>query len=167
MSKYIPLNKNGFTPFANGRCQSLLQSTRMGSLESICIHKFNECIPEDVLIIWVLTIYLLVNAQWMYIQLSFQYVYFVSKNTIKQNYQTFYFELAHNKVSFVFYFKLNYHTLLFCILCLKINTITITIFKYIWNLEKLQINKNEIIFWVLFEFPFWSGLNSFPSILTL
>ena len=30
MSKYTPLNKNGFTPFANGRYQSLLQSTRMG-----------------------------------------------------------------------------------------------------------------------------------------
>ena len=25
------VNKNGFTPFANGRCQSLLQSTSMGS----------------------------------------------------------------------------------------------------------------------------------------
>ena len=63
----------------------------------------------------------------MYIQLKFQYVYFVSTKTIKQNYQTLYFELAHNKGSFVFYFKLNHHTLLFCILCLKINTITITI----------------------------------------
>ena len=61
----------------------------------------------------------------MYIQLRFQYVYFVSTKTIKQNYQTLYFELTHNKVSFVFYFKLNHHTLLFCILCLKINTITI------------------------------------------
>ena len=40
-------------------------------------------------------------------------------------YETFYFQLAHNKFSFVFYFKLNHHTLLFCILCLKINTITI------------------------------------------
>ena len=61
-----------FTPFANGRYQSLLLSTRMGShpllmvdvkvyysqreyiatfVESICIHKFNECIPENVLII--------------------------------------------------------------------------------------------------------------------
>ena len=29
--KYTPLNKNGFTPFANGRYQSLLQSTRVGS----------------------------------------------------------------------------------------------------------------------------------------
>ena len=27
---YTSLNKNGFTPFANARCQSLLQSTRMG-----------------------------------------------------------------------------------------------------------------------------------------
>ena len=25
------VNKNGFTPFANGGCQSLIQSTRMGS----------------------------------------------------------------------------------------------------------------------------------------
>jgi len=62
MSKYTTVNENGFTPFANGRCQSLLQSTRMGShlllmidvkvyysqreyiatfVESICIHKFN------------------------------------------------------------------------------------------------------------------------------
>ena len=57
----------------------------------------------------------------------FQYVYFVSTKTIKQNYQTLYFQLAHNEFSFVFYFKLNHHTLLFCILCLKINTITITI----------------------------------------
>jgi len=61
----------------------------------------------------------------MYIQLRFQYVYFVSTKNIKQNYQTLNFELAHNKVSYVFYFKLNHHTLLFCILCLKINTITI------------------------------------------
>ena len=30
--------------------------------ESICIYKFNECIPKNVLIIWVLTKYLLVNA---------------------------------------------------------------------------------------------------------
>ena len=63
----------------------------------------------------------------MYIQLRFQYVYFVSTKTIKQNYQTLYFELAHNKVSFVLYFKLNHHTILFRILCLIINTITIYI----------------------------------------
>ena len=31
MSKSTTVNKNGFTPFANGRCQSLLQSTNMGS----------------------------------------------------------------------------------------------------------------------------------------
>jgi len=36
----------------------------------------------------------------MYIQLRFQYVYFVSTKTIKQNYQTLYFELAHNKFSY-------------------------------------------------------------------
>jgi len=46
-------------------------------------------------------------------------------SSIKQNYQTLYFQLAHNKFSFVFYFRLNHHTLLFCILCLKKNTITI------------------------------------------
>jgi len=72
MSKSTTVNKNGFTPFANGRCQSLLQSTSMGSrpllmvdvkvyysqreyistfAESICIYKFNECIPDNVLII--------------------------------------------------------------------------------------------------------------------
>ena len=33
--------------------------------QSICNYKFNECIPENVLIIWVLTKYLLVNAQWI------------------------------------------------------------------------------------------------------
>ena len=59
----------------NVRYQSLLQSTIMGSHpllmvdvkvyysqreyiatfdESICIYKFNKCIPENVLIIWVL-----------------------------------------------------------------------------------------------------------------
>ena len=86
MLKSTTVNKNGVTPHANGRCLSLLQSTRMGSLpllmvdvkvyysqqeyiatfaESIWIYKFNECIPENVLIIWVLTKYLLVNAQWM------------------------------------------------------------------------------------------------------
>ena len=31
MSKSTTVNKNGFTPFANGRFQSLLESTRMGS----------------------------------------------------------------------------------------------------------------------------------------
>ena len=31
MSKSATVNKNRFTPFGNGRCQSLLQSTRMGS----------------------------------------------------------------------------------------------------------------------------------------
>ena len=31
MLKYTTVYKNGFTPFANGGCQSLLQSTRMGS----------------------------------------------------------------------------------------------------------------------------------------
>ena len=71
-SAYTTVNEYGFTPFANGGCQSLLQSTRMGShpllmvdvkvyysqreyiatfVESICIHKFNECIPENFLII--------------------------------------------------------------------------------------------------------------------
>ena len=34
--------------------------------ESIRICKFYECIPENFLIIWVLTNYLHVNAQWMY-----------------------------------------------------------------------------------------------------
>ena len=49
------------------------------------------------------------------------YTLFQQKRS-KQNYQTLHFQLAHNKFSFVFYFKLNHHTLLFCILCLKINT---------------------------------------------
>jgi len=31
MSKSTTVNNNGFTPFANGGCQSLLQSIRMGS----------------------------------------------------------------------------------------------------------------------------------------
>ena len=31
MSKSTTVNKNGFKSFANGGCQSLLQSTRMGS----------------------------------------------------------------------------------------------------------------------------------------
>ena len=31
MSKSSTVNKYGFNPFANGGCQSLLQSTRMGS----------------------------------------------------------------------------------------------------------------------------------------
>ena len=31
MSKSTTVNEYGFTPFANGRCKSLLQSTRMGS----------------------------------------------------------------------------------------------------------------------------------------
>ena len=31
MLKYTTVYKNGFTPFANGGCQSLLQSTRMCS----------------------------------------------------------------------------------------------------------------------------------------
>ena len=46
-------NKIGFTPFANGGFQSLLQSTRRREYiatfaESICIFKFNECIHENV-----------------------------------------------------------------------------------------------------------------------
>ena len=66
MSKSTTDNEYGFTPFANGGCQSLLQSTRIGShpllmvdvkvynsqreyivtfAESIYIYKFNECIP--------------------------------------------------------------------------------------------------------------------------
>jgi len=31
MSKSTTVNKIGFTPFANGSCQSLIQSTRLGS----------------------------------------------------------------------------------------------------------------------------------------
>ena len=31
MSNSTKVNEYGFTPFANGRCQSLLQSTRLGS----------------------------------------------------------------------------------------------------------------------------------------
>ena len=124
MSKSTSVIKNGFTPFAYGRCQSLLQSTKMGShpllmmdvkvyyrqqeyiatfAESISIYKFNECIPENVLIIWVLTNYLLVYS----VEISICILCF------NKNYQTLYFELAHNKVSYVFYFKLNHHTLLF------------------------------------------------------
>ena len=77
----------------------------------------------------------------MNIQLRFQYVYFVSTKTIKQNYQTLYFELAHNKFSYVFYFKLNHHTLLFRILCLKINTITIKQINMVkHNFLKLSIH---------------------------
>jgi len=78
----------------------------------------------------------------MYIQLRFQYVYFVSTKTIKQNYQTLYFELAHNKFSFVFYFKLNHHALLFCILCLKINTITISNILHVDELFHIEKNKD-------------------------
>ena len=48
----------------------------------------------------------------------------------EQSYQTLYFQLAHNKFSFVFFFKLNNFTLLFCILCLKINTTTINTHVY-------------------------------------
>ena len=55
----------------------------------------------------------------------------------KQNYQTLYFQLAHNKFSFVFYFKLNHHALLFCILCLKINTITIINQTWYWSPSSL------------------------------
>ena len=71
MSKSTTVNKNGFTPSANGECQSRLLSTSMGShpllmvdvkvyskrkyiatfVESICIHEFSECIPENVSII--------------------------------------------------------------------------------------------------------------------
>ena len=66
MSKSTTVHENGFKPFANGGCQSLLQSTRMDLhpllmvdvkvynsqreyiitfAESIYIYKFNECIP--------------------------------------------------------------------------------------------------------------------------
>ena len=62
MSKFTTVNKNVFTPFAIGRCQSVLQSTSMGKhplimvgvnvyysqqeyittfAETICIYKFN------------------------------------------------------------------------------------------------------------------------------
>ena len=67
MSKSITVNECGFTPFANDECQSLLKSTPFANgrcqvyysqreyistfAESICIYKFNECIPENVLII--------------------------------------------------------------------------------------------------------------------
>ena len=72
MSKFTTVNDYGFTPFANDGCQSILQSTRMGSnpllmvdvkvyysqreyiatfAESICIYKLNKCIPENVLTI--------------------------------------------------------------------------------------------------------------------
>ena len=68
MSKSTKVNKNEFTPFANGECQSLPKSTRMSShpllmvnvkvylsqqecnatsAESTCIYQFNECIPEN------------------------------------------------------------------------------------------------------------------------
>ena len=91
----------------------------------------------------------------MYIQLKFQYVYFVSTNAIKQNFQTLYFELAHNKFSFVFYFKLNHHTLLFCILCLKINTITITIINFpcIINLHITKKGSSKTIFFLTSNTP--------------
>ena len=56
MSKSTTVNKYGFTPFANGRCQVFYSQQEYISTfsESICIYKFNECIPENVLIIWVL-----------------------------------------------------------------------------------------------------------------
>ena len=93
MSKFTTDNKNGFTPFANGGCKSVLKSARKYTLLS----SMNGFLK---MLIWVLTKYLLLTRQWMYIQLRFQYVYFVSTKTIKQNYQTLYFELAHNKFSY-------------------------------------------------------------------
>ena len=72
MLKSATYNKNGFTPFANGGSQILLQSiqeynaTFAESIYLIFISSINA-FPENVLIIWVLTKYLLVNPQWMYI----------------------------------------------------------------------------------------------------
>ena len=60
MSKSATVNNNGFkvneygfTPFVNGRCQVYYSQREYISTfaESICIYKFNECIPENVLII--------------------------------------------------------------------------------------------------------------------
>ena len=111
MSKSATVNKSGFTPFANGGCHVSTFA------ESICIYKFSECIPENVLIIWVLTNYLLVNAQWMYIQLRFQYVYFVSTKTIKQKFLLCFISswtIIHYHLYFVFenkYYKYNFNYL--------------------------------------------------------
>ena len=72
--------------------------------------------------------------------------------------------MAHIKFSFVFYFQLNHHKLLFCILCLKINTknlLSITtidvdhcvaidqeeIFSYKdLNSVKLQLQRKQILY---------------------
>ena len=53
LSKSTTVNKIGFKPFANGGCQSLLQPRKYLDTfaELTCIYKFNEWIPENVLII--------------------------------------------------------------------------------------------------------------------
>ena len=63
--KSTTVNEYGFTPFSHGRCQVYYSQREYIATfaESICIYKVNECSPEHVLIIWVLTNYLLVNAQ--------------------------------------------------------------------------------------------------------
>ena len=53
MSKSTKANEYGFTLFANVRCQVYYSQREYISTfaESICIYKFNECIPENILII--------------------------------------------------------------------------------------------------------------------
>ena len=103
----------GSNPY-NG-CQSLLQSTRMGSnsllmvdvkvyysqreyiatfAESICIYKFNECIPGNVLIIWVLTKNLLVNAHECIFSWDFNMNSLFQQIPIRTKLSS-YFQLAH------------------------------------------------------------------------
>ena len=81
MAKSTTDNKNGFAPLSNGGSQRLLHSQWeyiATFAKSIRIYKFNECSPENLLImikfwLWVLTKNLLINAQLMYIQLRFYY----------------------------------------------------------------------------------------------
>ena len=52
MAKSPALNWYGFTSIADDRCLSVLQSTRVHCyFAELIFHKFNECIPENVLII--------------------------------------------------------------------------------------------------------------------
>ena len=91
MSKSATVNKIGFKPIANDGCQSLLQSTRLGSNPLLMVDvkvyysqqeyiaTFAESMNSQVqwMHSWKCFDYLsadwvlLVNAQWMYIQLRF------------------------------------------------------------------------------------------------
>jgi len=145
---FTTVNKNGFTPFANGRCQSLLQSKSMGSHPLLMVDVKSTTVNENALLL-LLNQYVFINSMNAFLKMFWLFecwliIYLLMHNECifswDFNMYTLFQQKQSNKIikhyifnwliiNFLLYFILSWTIIhyFFCILCLKINTVTITI----------------------------------------